>query len=114
MLTIDYQFFQEITYVNSKQKIDVNIENYKYDSESDYFIDGNDDRSEETTSAQKTHLYLAIENNNVKIVKLLLSNKNIDVNMKSSCLKNESKYGSFFCDIDDEDLNEKRKRPLYI
>lgn len=41
----------------------------------------------------------------MEIVELLLANEKIDVNMKSSSSKEESKRGSFFCDDSDEENN---------
>lgn len=50
----------------------------------------------------------------MEIVELLLANEKIDVNMKSSSSKEESKSGSFFCDDSDEENNLDENTPLHL
>ena len=107
----------------AKEKLDVNLKS-KYSRSSclrnhDKFFVGYDDSDDDDDNgdikynhineSEKTALFISIEKNNEEILKLLLSNKNIDVNIRNKYInKSESKLS------DGETLEIKEKTALYF
>ena len=86
------------------EKIDVNLQyemkNKKYQLETN-----SHDRIDKETAEKKTTLQLAIENNEIEIIKLLLENKKIEINFTSFCSNSNCVF-----DDDNKELMDENKK----
>lgn len=71
------EFFQ---YLLKNDLLNVNDRSYRSKTYDDYFSTGNNHYQR---SCQKVLLYSAIKKGNIEFIKLLISNPNIDINLKS-------------------------------
>ena len=79
----------------SSSKIDVNLKNKKYSQMNPIFQSNKENDKDYlyyySEDSEKTALYIAIENKNIKIVQQLLSREDIDVNIKCKIESNQEK-----------------------